>query len=211
MYFVRLPGQYRNKRPCTQSLESRSPQTRTPSLQRQTTKASLLRRRRFRVIVISQQASDSITCAVKVLDIDIQVFDALLRAPLGYLQLHILEMFPTRLAVMTLSLVTESAVLLRFRPRPCNVHFPEVHISALCTHALRLRIYTKQNILRGLAWNLNEKVLAWLHQVESLTMHILQMWVTRSRRACSCSTEHTTPNSSTRKGVSHDGVEIILS
>ena len=159
--------------------------------------ASLLRHCRFCVIILSQQTSDSITCAFKVLDIEIQVFDALLRAPLGNLQLHILEALPTRFAVKALSVVMESAGLLRFRPRPCNVQLLEVHISALSTHSLRHRIYTKQGVLRALAWNLNEKVLAWLHQVESLTMYILQVRVTRGKRACRCPTKHTTPNSCT--------------
>merc|ERR1719327_844793 len=78
--------------------------------------AFLRGRRRFRMVIISQQTSDCIPCARKVLDIEVQVFDTLLRVPVGDLQLYISKMCPMRsFDVNVLSVILQTAGLVRLR------------------------------------------------------------------------------------------------
>jgi hypothetical protein len=88
-----------------------------------------------------------------------------------------------KFTVDVLSVVAKTAGLFGIRPRPCDVQFLEIHVSALSTHRLRLRVYTKQRVLRILPRNLDQKVLAWPHQIERLTVYILQMRIARSGHA----------------------------
>mmetsp|Transcript_81787 Transcript_81787/g.219871 ORF Transcript_81787/g.219871 Transcript_81787/m.219871 type:complete len:239 (+) Transcript_81787:539-1255(+) len=53
-------------------------------------------------------------------------------------------------------------------------------------------------------------MVAWLQEIKSLTMYVLQMRVPRGKRACSGPAKHTTPNPCTRASVGHDCVEIIV-
>ena len=58
--------------------------------------------------------------------------------------------------------------------RTCDVQRLEIDVCALaCTQSSRLRIYAKQHVLDALPWDMNQNVLAFLHQIKPFTMHVL--------------------------------------
>merc|ERR1719345_209021 len=74
-----------------------------------------------------------------------------------------------------LGAVTEPAILFRIRPLPSDIQFLKIYICTLPTQSISHRVYTKQRCLPALARNLDQIVLALLHQVESLPMYVCQM------------------------------------
>mmetsp|Transcript_106150 Transcript_106150/g.277221 ORF Transcript_106150/g.277221 Transcript_106150/m.277221 type:complete len:296 (-) Transcript_106150:42-929(-) len=84
-------------------------------------------------------------------------------------------------AISVLGTMPKAANLFRIRPRPCDVHFLKIYIVALPTKPLRLRVNTKQRVPNGSPWNGNQIVHSWLHQVESLTVYVLEMRITSGR------------------------------
>merc|ERR1740120_343333 len=70
----------------------------------------------------------------------------------------------------------KTARLLLLCPRPRDVQLLEVDVGALSTKTLRLRLYAKQRFLKAcLPWNVDQGMHASPHQVEPLTVDVLQM------------------------------------
>jgi len=143
------------------------------------------------VIILSEQPSHSKTGMPKVLDVKVQVIGALFRAPIGNFELHLPELYPSRLFVkLAPSLETETAAVFRLRPRPCDIQLLEVQICALSTQSTCVSLYTKQRVLGTLSLgNLNQDELTRPHQVEPLTMDILQMRIAGGRDGSSHSAQ----------------------
>jgi len=119
----------------------------------------------------------------KVLNVKIQVLDALIRDPIGNFDLHLPELDPHRLLVgLAASLEAEASRVRRLRPRPRDIQFLEVQICALSTQSTRVSLYTEQRVLGELfLGDLNQDVFTRPHQVEPLTMHVLQMRIAGGR------------------------------
>merc|ERR1719226_33033 len=63
-------------------------------------------------------------------------------------------------------------------PRSSNVHFLEVHIRALSTHLARIGLHVKHGSFGGRSTrDVYQNMRARLHQVEPLTMNVLQVGV----------------------------------
>jgi len=140
------------------------------------------------VLIFSEQPSDSKPGMPKVLDVKVQVVDALIRAPISNFDLHLPELHPFRLSVeLAQSLEAEPAGILRLRPDPCDIQLLEVQICALPTQSTCVSLYTKQRASGKLSlWNLNQDEFARPHQVEPLTVHVLQVWIAGGGdRSCS--------------------------
>jgi len=131
------------------------------------------------VVVFSQQSSDSKPSMPKVLDVQIQILDALPRVPMRDFHFYLPKRHPIRRFVgHTLSLETQTAGQFSFHPPPCDVDLLEIHVCALATQFTCLGLYTKQRILNhNSLWNVDQDVLARLHQIEPLTMNILQVGI----------------------------------
>merc|ERR1719162_2079286 len=103
---------------------------------------------------------------------------------MGDLQLHRTQTNPMgtlgTLFSRGLRAVAESAMLFRIRPLPSDVQFLKIYICTLPTQSISHRVYTKQRGLPALAWNLDQIVLALLHQIESLPTYVCQMRITNS-------------------------------
>jgi len=119
----------------------------------------------------------------KVLDVKVQVLDALIRGPIGNFDLNLPELDPHRLLVdLAASLETEASSLRRLRPRPCDIQLLEVQICALPTQSARVSLHTKKCVLGTLSFRyLDQDELARPHQVETLTVHVLQMRIASCR------------------------------
>jgi hypothetical protein len=69
-------------------------------------------------------------------------------------------------------------------PRPSNIHFLEVHISALSTQVARIGLHAKQAFFSAHSTrDVDQNMLARLHQVEALTMDVLQVGIANGSRA----------------------------
>jgi len=96
------------------------------------------------VIIFSKQPSDRKPGMPKVLDVKVQVLDALIRAPISNFDLHLTELYPTRFLVeLAPSLETKTAGVFRLRPRPCDIQFLEIQVCALSTQPTCVSPYTK--------------------------------------------------------------------
>merc|ERR1719486_929170 len=61
-------------------------------------------------------------------------------------------------------------------PRPCNVQCLEIDIRAMSTQSTRISLHTKQYVLTDHSTrDANQHMLARLHQIEPLTMNVLQV------------------------------------
>merc|ERR1719424_267406 len=151
---------------------------------------TVLRRRRCRpVIIFSQQSSDSEPSMPKVLDVKVQILDALPRAPMCDFHLYLPKRHPIRRFVgHTRSLETQTASLFSLHPLPCDVDLLEIHVCALTTQSTCLGLYTKQRVLNSVPpWNMDQNVLAGIQQIEPLTMNVLQVGIAGgSHTAGSC-------------------------
>jgi hypothetical protein len=131
------------------------------------------------VVVFSQQSSDSKPSMPKVLDVQIQILDALPRVPMRDFHFYLPKRHPIRRFVNhTWSLETQTAGQFSLHPPPCDVDLLEIHVCALATQLTCLGLYTKQRVLnQNSLWNVDQDVLARLHQIEPLTMNILQVGI----------------------------------
>merc|ERR1719163_1291612 len=69
-------------------------------------------------------------------------------------------------------------------PRPCNVQFLEVHIRAVSTQSARIGLHAKQCVFSAPSTrDVNQNMLARLHQIEPLTMNVLQVGIASGSHA----------------------------
>mmetsp|Transcript_55200 Transcript_55200/g.153913 ORF Transcript_55200/g.153913 Transcript_55200/m.153913 type:complete len:242 (-) Transcript_55200:942-1667(-) len=100
------------------------------------------------------------------------------------LQLHLPELLPLHRSVdHVLRSEAETPVLLRpLHPRPRDVQFLEIHVCASCTHVLCIGLYLKQRVLgERPTRNIDQNVLTRPHQVEPLTIDVLQVRIPNRR------------------------------
>merc|ERR1719277_2119136 len=103
------------------------------------------------------------------------------RVPVGDLQLYMPEADPMGpLAAHVLGVVAKAPRLLRCRlhPSSCHIDFLEIHIRALSTHHFRVGLHAKKCFVSTLSTrDVYQNMLAWLHQIETLAMNVLQVGV----------------------------------
>jgi hypothetical protein len=104
----------------------------------------------------------------------------------------------------------ETACPLRLRPRPSDVQLLEIYVSALSIQSLRLRLYTKQRSLNAvlLPRDVYQSVPAGLHQVEPLTVDVLQVRIANGRGA-SAGSSHTWRRAAA-VDVKHHIVQLLI-
>merc|ERR1719463_91276 len=79
--------------------------------------------------------------------------------------------------------------LFRLCPGPSDVHFLEVHVRALSAQHARIGLHAKQALFGARSTrDVDQDMLARLHQVEPLTMNVLQVGIADGRRAPSART-----------------------
>merc|ERR1740121_1332829 len=133
---------------------------------------------------VHERPSDSKSYAPQMLRVHIQIVQATVRTSMNDLQLDLTKRNPLRGIDCTLRYVVMiPACAFGFCPRPCNVQLLEIHVRASPTQSARIGLHAKQGELGTLSTrNAYQHVLALLHQVESLTMNVLQVWIT----SCPC-------------------------
>mmetsp|Transcript_30946 Transcript_30946/g.70078 ORF Transcript_30946/g.70078 Transcript_30946/m.70078 type:complete len:286 (-) Transcript_30946:38-895(-) len=135
------------------------------------------------VIVFAQQASDGEPSAVQVLRVNVEVADPLQRMSVSDFEVHPPKLHP--LGILRDGLccaVPETASLLCLRPLPRKVQLLEVHVGTLSTQPLRLCLHMEQRVLEAcLPWDVYQGVPAWHHQVEPLTIDVLQVRIPNRR------------------------------
>mmetsp|Transcript_61057 Transcript_61057/g.162336 ORF Transcript_61057/g.162336 Transcript_61057/m.162336 type:complete len:156 (+) Transcript_61057:242-709(+) len=131
-------------------------------------------RRHLGVIIFSQKPAYRKASACEVPDVEVQVRNALLSAPMGYLHIHLPNMFPLRCFVAhILGMEMEPAGPFSLHPHPGHVQFLEIYVCALYTQLHRDSLYMKQRFLNTLPpWNLNQDMIARLHQVKTFAVDI---------------------------------------
>jgi len=138
------------------------------------------------MIIFSQQSSDSKPSIPEVLHVKVQILDALPCVPMCNFYLYLPERDPiSRFVGHTRSLETQTAGHFSLHPLACDVDLLEVHVRALTTQSRCLGLYTKQRILLPSLWDIDQNVLAWLHQIEPLTINVLQVGIASGSHAAS--------------------------
>lgn len=135
------------------------------------------------MVVLSQETSDSKPGLPQMLDVEIEVIGARLRVCVNYLHMDITQSDPfSRLVASTFGRVLVSSSLFGICPRSCDIQVCEVDFVALSTQFAGQGIHSKQCVFGALAArDLYQSVLPRLHQIESLTMNILQVGIANGR------------------------------
>merc|ERR1719277_26265 len=131
------------------------------------------------VVVFPEKTSDVKTCAPQMLRVHIQVQQASVCTSMNDFQLNLTKSNPFRMIGIALrDAVTIPSMLLCLCPRSCDVHFLEIHICALSTQFAGVGPHAKHRMLGALSTrNVYQNMVAWLHQVELLTVNILQVGI----------------------------------
>merc|ERR1719188_2480103 len=124
------------------------------------------------------------------LHVHIQVLEATLRMSMNDFQLNLTKGNPCRILVNTVRYdVVVSSSLFCFCPRPCNIQFLEIHVSARSTQSAGISLHAKQCFSSGCSTgDAYQNILAWPHQIEPLSMNVLKVGVTRGTYGTSVST-----------------------
>merc|ERR1719401_1866954 len=166
------------------------PQQKTASLRGNPARLDLCKRHAMRagvrrsacliVVVLSQEPSHDESDTREMLDVEVQVLDALLCMSTNNFHLNSPQTQPFGLSFATGAICTErvTILLLSVRPRPCDIDLREVHLRAQTAQSLRLSFNMKKRLhLAGTPWDVDQGVLTSQHQIESLSMYVLHVWV----------------------------------
>mmetsp|Transcript_14291 Transcript_14291/g.38276 ORF Transcript_14291/g.38276 Transcript_14291/m.38276 type:complete len:266 (-) Transcript_14291:49-846(-) len=137
---------------------------------------------RVRMVIIAQQPSNSKAGPPQMFHVQIQIPDATHGESTNDLQLDRVERHPFRMHDSTLRhAVTKPSGLLLLCPRPRDVQLLEVHVRA-STQPTRVGLHAEHRSVGGLSFgDVYQEVLARLHQIEALTMHVLQVGIALGR------------------------------
>mmetsp|Transcript_52348 Transcript_52348/g.119658 ORF Transcript_52348/g.119658 Transcript_52348/m.119658 type:complete len:305 (+) Transcript_52348:221-1135(+) len=114
------------------------------------------------------------------LHVQIQILNAIVRTSVNDFQLDLAKGNPMR----SLDLIVRCAVMIPSRmccicPRPSNAHVLEIHIRTMSSQSRCKGRDVKQSVCNAhSAWDIDQNVFARLHQIEPITMNVLQMGIT---------------------------------
>mmetsp|Transcript_57830 Transcript_57830/g.155980 ORF Transcript_57830/g.155980 Transcript_57830/m.155980 type:complete len:209 (-) Transcript_57830:610-1236(-) len=149
--------------------------------------ARSLRRALDLVVILAQETSDGMPCSPQVFDVKVHVLDATCRARVHHLQLDRTQSDPpASLGARHFRREVISPRMLCMCPGSCNVQVREVDVLAESAQFARRGLHAEQCIFSALPTRyVYQNMLPWHHQIEPVTMNILQVGVANGRGSAS--------------------------